>query len=916
MQNKYKFKGSFRNYQKRILDNLDNLFSDRHLHIVAAPGSGKTILGLEVISRLNKSALILAPTIAIRDQWIKRFETYFTDEDITDIVSKDFYNPKFLTVITYQGLHSVMSKVSEYENEKKVDSIESIKKYGIGTICLDEAHHLRNQWQQSLTKFIDEIRKFDKVDNRLHYISLTATPPYDSTFSEWNRYMDICGEVDEEITIPELVATGDLCPHQDYVYINMPTREEHKKLQSIWELPFNAINKLYKDGILEKLSTELSKKLKLSDDVFEKCLDIEESTVGFTIILKHFKIKIPKELDAILCSNIPMFKFGDAKTQFLTNAIENSFDFILNMSTIFNQETFEKAFNILDEFSLIKKENDVFKVVKNSDVKTRKIVVSSVGKLKSICDIVNSEIEALDKDLRQVILTDNIYAKELDKIGTDKLFTKVGATPIFETIRRSLGNDKNSKRFTSSLALLTGSLILVHKNRVNSILECGEQEFGSKWKKPSITDVGCRFVKLDFPKSTAQSVPTLTKAFNKGIIKIIVGTAALLGEGWDAPTINSLILASFVKTYMLSNQMRGRAIRYNHINPNKVANIWHLLTVDSARLNPLNNMLEMNIVSEHDLISLSKRMENLCALDAQTLPKKIDEIDSKQIELNSGLERCFDIDINDAFSNYEETNKNTLERSKNRKLIYKAWKSVIESNSIDRNYESKIKVEYVPRNLGVLMINAIDLLFVIILFFIINVLQYSGIFLQLGFRVIDPRVTFVLVTSFVLSLKFLGISMHKYITNLYNAKKRYTRQANALLNTLQSCGIVKSKDAKLAVKTSVCGADVSLVNATMAEKTIFAQCIFEFSTAPINPRYLLLSSHFLGFLLPMFAQSVPSVLSYKRETVDIYVEELNRAGLKVSAIYTRSKEGRKKLLKARKYALVNIVSGDVNKRRS
>ncbi len=63
------FKYQWRSYQKRILDDLDYHMNDNALHIVAPPGSGKTILGLEVAVRLNKPTLILAPTLAIRDQW-------------------------------------------------------------------------------------------------------------------------------------------------------------------------------------------------------------------------------------------------------------------------------------------------------------------------------------------------------------------------------------------------------------------------------------------------------------------------------------------------------------------------------------------------------------------------------------------------------------------------------------------------------------------------------------------------------------------------------------------------------------------------------------------------------------------------------------------------------------------------------
>ena len=32
-----------------------------------------------------------------------------------------------------------------------------------------------------------------------------------------------CGEVDEEVGVPELVAEGNLCPHQDYVLLSTPT---------------------------------------------------------------------------------------------------------------------------------------------------------------------------------------------------------------------------------------------------------------------------------------------------------------------------------------------------------------------------------------------------------------------------------------------------------------------------------------------------------------------------------------------------------------------------------------------------------------------------------------------------------------------------------------------------------------------
>lgn len=46
-------------------------------------------------------------------------------------------------------------------------------------------------------------------------VALTATPPYDSDHLEWSRYQELCGPIDEEISVPELVKAGTLCVHQD-----------------------------------------------------------------------------------------------------------------------------------------------------------------------------------------------------------------------------------------------------------------------------------------------------------------------------------------------------------------------------------------------------------------------------------------------------------------------------------------------------------------------------------------------------------------------------------------------------------------------------------------------------------------------------------------------------------------------------
>ena len=64
-------------------------------------------------------------------------------------------------------------------------------------------------------------------------------------------------------------------------------------------------------------------------------------------------------------------------------------------------------------------------------------------------------------------------------------------------------------------------------------------------------------------------VEAFTRMLSAGRINVLVGTRSLLGEGWDAPAVNSVVLASFVGSFVSTNQMRGRAIRTDPNDPSK-----------------------------------------------------------------------------------------------------------------------------------------------------------------------------------------------------------------------------------------------------------------------------------------------------------------------------------------------------------
>lgn len=97
------FRGAFRDYQQRALDNADKYLKDGKINIVAAPGSGKTVLGLELIRRLGEPCIILSPTTAIREQWGARFRDLFLDDenDFKHCFSNDLHKIRLINSITY-----------------------------------------------------------------------------------------------------------------------------------------------------------------------------------------------------------------------------------------------------------------------------------------------------------------------------------------------------------------------------------------------------------------------------------------------------------------------------------------------------------------------------------------------------------------------------------------------------------------------------------------------------------------------------------------------------------------------------------------------------------------------------------------------------------------------------------------------
>jgi len=305
------FKYQWRTYQARVLKELEMHLEDNRLHVVAAPGSGKTLLGLEVVVRLDRPTLILAPTLAIRDQWVTRLVGFFlpNGSETPEWISTDIRSPRFLTVSTYQGLYAACTsdferldneEEPEIENENHDNNettyedsttdettvIDRLNEIGVGTIVLDEAHHLRSNWWRILIQVIQGLPEST-------LLALTATPPYDVSIYEWERYRELCGPIDEEVSVPELVLENNLCPHQDLVVLSYPSIIEDDKIKKFDEDISEFIENIEeRKEFIEEVKNH--RWLQKTEENIDEILDDPTFFSSLLVFLRHCGERVPK----------------------------------------------------------------------------------------------------------------------------------------------------------------------------------------------------------------------------------------------------------------------------------------------------------------------------------------------------------------------------------------------------------------------------------------------------------------------------------------------------------------------------------------------------------------------------------------------------------------------------------------------
>jgi len=626
-----RFRHPFRKYQRQILDHFEASGGEDHKHhIVAPPGSGKTIVGLELIRRFGEPAVVFAPTATIQQQWCEEV-SLFTERLTRDLVSREPDRPAPINVFTYQLIsapgdsHELLRASArkmwveellqgEVSEEGALERLETIRRNnpraygkelgrralrakrdllrcgdaevarflhpnaralidglverGVKTVVLDECHHLLDYWAVVLRYLIGRIES-------PRVVGLTATLPSPEDGNEYENYTSLLGEVDFEVPTPAVVKEGDLAPYMDLAYFTEPTERELNYLQNVQRSFKAEISRFTEsEGLQEWTSREL-----LGED--GSGANLEETINARPVFslaalryLRHAGRPIPGDLLAL-----PLEANETPTLEDWAALLERyALDHLKTSPREEDHKELAKLRLTLRPFGLSLTERGMRSTRSPGDL----VLSLSESKNEAACRILTAEHESLGEKLRAVVVTD--FERMSSGVRPEEVLDRDagGARRVLERLVHHRGTSRLDP------VLITGRVVLA----ADGIGPTLAQHFNIRLEKEGIRaqcrceDTGVlgvvEIVGEGKDWSPRTYVSLVTDAFEMGLTRCVVGTRGLLGEGWDSPSLNTLVDLTSVTTATSVQQLRGRSIRKDPLWPRKVAHNWDVICIASG----------------------------------------------------------------------------------------------------------------------------------------------------------------------------------------------------------------------------------------------------------------------------------------------------------------------------------------------
>jgi superfamily II DNA or RNA helicase len=611
-------------YQQLALDAFENdrARGRRQTLIVAPPGAGKTLIGLEVIGRLDAPALVLCPTQTIQGQWQEKQKLFggrretvhvltyqalcqaddpgevlrgvaerrWADEraratgtdpaEVLDEV-RSWTGPaaarrerelaRIVAALKRQAATGGLRELSAEEllspgARRRVDELVNA---GVATVVLDECHHLASLWGALLAVVFRELAP-------KHVLGLTATNPSELSAEQAALYEQLLAEVDFTIPTPAVVREGHLAPYQELVQLCEPLASERDWLAARHER-FNQLLLDLDDGP-EALSLSVWLLTRLRE---------RRGTDGAQMSWSQLARRQPR--------------FADAGLRWLYHVDERAPDGAPRGEAQRAPLDIDDWVTLLTDYALgcLHASPDPAAADRHAQLQTAlgdlgytvtrqgirhtasdvdRVLLNSAAKPLAACDILATELESREADVRAVVLCDSQHGPH--QSADSPLALSGGGRGLLAAVR---ADDR--------LAILRSALITSDTFAVLA----DEAAWWTERLAATARADGLALSADGFGIDLENGVAVLTHARGEftsrrwtawatrllaaGESHLLVGTRGLLAEGWDCPQVNVLIDMTDVAADVSVRQMRGRSLRLDPEQPMKLACNWDIVCV-------------------------------------------------------------------------------------------------------------------------------------------------------------------------------------------------------------------------------------------------------------------------------------------------------------------------------------------------
>ncbi|MEV4418965.1 DEAD/DEAH box helicase family protein [Patulibacter sp. NPDC049589] len=619
--------GPLRPYQRRALAAFeeDVAAGRTSTHVVAPPGSGKTVIGMEIVRRLGRPALVLAPTATIQSQWVEKLALFGGDAAALLAPAGPLH------VLTYQAVcqtadpdaalreaaearlateraqatavtvdaaradaaaftgaarerheRDLRSEIARMKHEvargEHADAsleallapgararIDALRAAGVGTLVLDECHHLASMWGYL-------VRVIAASLPGVHVVALTATSPADLRGDEAELYAGLLGPVDFEVSTPAVVRDGHLAPYQELAWFTTPLQGERAWLAERHVRFAELLDRLHDPAAPDEEDLAFGPwvigRLRYRDTGDGSARVPFSTLAARRPDLARAGLRYLASSGLELPDDAPRGE-GWREPPTLEDWLVLIGDYAVGCLRAHPGDAAERRLTELGVglrdlgFTLTRQG------VRRGASDVDRVLLQSAAKPLAAIEILGAEAEARGGGLRAAVLCDTEHppasaegtalaltggARGVLRAFADDLRT-AALRPLLVTGRTVACLPDDADRFTAALGA-------TERREEDGLVLLGTPGWDSRaW------------------------VAAAGRALAGGTTQLLVGTRGLLGEGWDAPTLNVLVDLTSVAADVSVRQLRGRTLRLDPADDRKISSNWDVVCVaaDLAR---------------------------------------------------------------------------------------------------------------------------------------------------------------------------------------------------------------------------------------------------------------------------------------------------------------------------------------------